>query len=245
MSRLEIYSPEGLRIDGRCWNELRNFECSINTHPNSADGSSYVRQGNTQVMCLVNGPQEPANRNQMLLDRASLNVSINVASFSTADRKKRSKGDRRIQELNTILERTFEEVIVVSNYPRTCISVSIHVIAQDGGLFAACANAMTMALVDSGIAMYDYVVSSSSGVFDVTPLLDLNHLEELDVPYLTVGIVGSSDKISLLLLENRMPLDRMEGVLAIGISGCHRIREIMDAEVRRQGAQRLSKMINN
>ena len=84
---MELYSPEGLRIDGRRWNELRRFECRINTHPNSSDGSSYVEQGNTKVMCTVQGPIEPALRSQQHLERANIEVNLNIASFSTFERK--------------------------------------------------------------------------------------------------------------------------------------------------------------
>ena len=92
---MELYSPEGLRIDGRRWNELRRFECRINTHPNSSDGSSYVEQGNTKVMCTVQGPIEPALRSQQHLERANIEVNLNIASFQLL-KGKTSRNEKKI-----------------------------------------------------------------------------------------------------------------------------------------------------
>lgn len=242
MSRFEIYSPEGLRTDGRRWNELRQFNCRINTHPKSSDGSSYVEQGATKVVCSVIGPHEPDVRSHLLTERAYVSVNINVSPFSTIDRKKRGRSDKRVQEMNSILQRTFEEAIIGHLNPRTEITINLHILAQDGGMFPACVNAATLALVDAGIPMYDYVSACSCAIIDTTPLLDPNTLEEADLSYLTVGIIGKSEKISMLLCENRMALDRIEAVLAVTIAGCHSIRDQMNHQVRAHGKDRLSKI---
>lgn len=239
---MELYSPEGLRVDGRRWNELRRFECQINTHPNSADGSSFVEQGNTKVMCMVSGPKEPPMRSQLDQNRAVIEISLNVASFSTLERKKRNRTEKRMVELRTTLERTFEQSILAHMYPRTLIEVNVQVLAQDGGLLACVTNAVTLALIDAGIAMYDYVSAVSVGLHDQTPLLDLNTLEENDMSFLTIGVVGKSEKLAMLLLEDKVPLDRLESVLGIAIAGGHRIRELMDNEVRKHGNLRLAKL---
>lgn len=242
MSKQEIYSPEGLRMDGRRWNELRRFECRINTHPSSADGSSYVEQGNSKVTCIVQGPMEPPTRAQLSTTQATLSIALNVTAFSSMDRKKRSKNERRVQEIVTSLKRAFEQSIITDKYPRTTISITCHVLALDGGLISAVMNSISLALIDAGIAMYDYISSVSAGFYDNTPLLDLNTLEENDISYLTIGIVGKSEKLALLILENKIPLDKLESVLAIAVAGGHRIRDMMDKEVRRHGELRLSKL---
>ncbi|KAM9916929.1 hypothetical protein OXX59_009688, partial [Metschnikowia pulcherrima] len=101
---------------------------------------------------------------------------------------------------------------------------------------------ITLALIDAGIAMYDYVSAVSVGIHDQTPLLDLNNLEENDMSCLTIGVVGKSEKLAMLLLEDKMPLDKLETVLGIAIAGGHRIRELMDNEVREHGLMRSSKL---
>lgn len=244
MSRMELYSPEGLRVDGRRWNELRRFECKINTHPNSSDGSSYVEQGNTKVMCVVQGPMEPPLRSQSDQNKATIEINLNIATFATMERKKRSKNEKRMIELKTTLERTFEQSILSHLYARTLIEVNVQVLALDGGLLAAITNSITLALIDAGVAMYDYVSAINVGLHDQTPLLDLNTLEENDMSCLTIGVVGKSEKLAMLLLEDKMPLDRLESLLGIAIAGGHRIRDLMDEEVRTHGSMRLTKLVS-
>ncbi|RCK58771.1 Exosome complex component SKI6 [Candida viswanathii] len=239
---MELYSPEGLRIDGRRWNELRRFECRINTHANSSDGSLYVEQGNTKVVCTVQGPLEPTLRSQQHSEHAHIEINLTIANFATFERKKRNRNEKRLVELKNILEKTFAECVLVQLYPRTIIVVNVQVLSQDGGLLAAVANGITLALIDAGIAMYDYVSSVNCGLYDTTPLLDLNNLEENDISNLTIGVIGKSEKLALLLSEDKMPLDRLENVLSLAIAGSHRIRELMDQEVRKHGNMRALKM---
>ncbi|SCV99624.1 LAFE_0A07294g1_1 [Lachancea fermentati] len=240
MSRLEVYSPEGLRLDGRRWNELRRFQCSINTHANAADGSSYLEQGNNKIITLISGPQEPKLRSQMNVNRATLAITVNITKFSKMERSKSShKNERRVLEMQTSLARTFEKNVMLHLYPRTSIDVQVHVLQQDGGLMGSLINGITLALIDAGIAMYDYISGVTVGLYDTTPLLDLNSLEENAMSSVTLGVVGKSEKLSLLLVEDKVPLDRLESVLAIGIAGSHRIRELMDEELRKHGKKRL------
>lgn len=238
MPRLELYSPEGLRVDGRRWNELRRFECQINTHPNSSDGSAYVEQGHTKIVCMVQGPMEPKLRSQIDTNNANIEVNISIANFATIHRKKRLKNEKRIVELKTAIENTLHQSVMTKLYPRTLIQINLQVLAQDGGLLAAMTNAATLALIDAGISMYDYVSAVSAGLYDQFPLLDLNTLEEHDMSYLTIGVIGKSEKLALLMLENKMPLDKLEDVLGLAIVGGHKIRDLMDEEVRAHAKRR-------
>lgn len=245
MSNQELYSPEGLRLDGRRWNELKSFSCKINTHQSSSDGSSYVQQGNTKVMCMVNGPIEPKTKSGSDANGAVISVNLNITSFSTVERRKRSKSDRRVKELVTILERTFSEAIITDLYPRTQIVIDAYVLSQDGGILSSVTNAITLAIIDAGIAMYDFISAANVGLYNnTTTLLDLNHLEENDMSFLTVGVIGKSEKVSLLLLEEKIPFDKLESLLSVGIAGAHRIKDLMDEELRRQGKRFLAKTAN-
>lgn len=57
-SRIELISPEGLRIDGRRAPELRKIKCQIGVLSSQADGSAYLEMGNTKVLVAVYGPHE-------------------------------------------------------------------------------------------------------------------------------------------------------------------------------------------
>lgn len=181
-------------------------------------------------------------RSQVNQTQAVIEMNLNIASFSTLQRRKRSKNDKRMIEMKTTLERTFEQSVMSHLYPRTLIEVNVQVLAQDGAVLATMTNAITLALIDAGVAMYDYVSAVSVGIHDQTPLLDLNVLEENDMSCLTIGVVGKSEKLAMLLLEDKMPLDKLENALAVAIAGGHRIRDLMDDEVRSHGNQRVSKL---
>ncbi|ODV59724.1 exosome non-catalytic core subunit SKI6 [Ascoidea rubescens DSM 1968] len=247
MSRQEIYSPEGLRVDGRRWNEIRRLSCKINTHPISCDGSSYLQIGNTKVMTMVHGPIEPKNKSSLLQDRAYLTVNLNIPSFSffnATTNKKLSKNSKKILELQVSLVNIFQDLIILKNYPRTQIIINTIVLNQDGSLISSIINSISLALIDSGISMYDYISSVNCGLFNSKfPILDLNYLEELDLPFLTIAIIGKSENVSFLLLENNLPLDALEKILAISISGSHRIKDLMDNQVKKSSKLRI-KSIN-
>lgn len=247
MSRLELFSPEGMRVDGRRFNELRSFECSTNTHPHSSDGSSYIAQGNTKILCLVRGPSDTLmtstsnNLNASSNIEPTISVSIIQPPYAKTERKAVSRTDRRLAELSIIIKRALQQTIVKKNYSRTIIEISITILQLDGGLLPACVNAATLALIDAGIAMYDYITAVNIALYDTFPLLDTNTLEENDLSYLTVGIVGNTDKINLLLMEDKIPLDKLQKLIDLGISGCKNIRQMMDLKIREIGTDLVSK----
>jgi len=138
-------------------------------------------------------------------------------------------------------------------YPRSQIDIYIQILQADGGLFvclfvfdphqqsqpqpqpkmtgiqAACINAATLALIDAGIPMKDYVTAVSAGCIGGKPLLDINYLEEsARGPELTVAILPKSKKITTLEMESRVHADIFEGVLALAIEGCCAIEGILD-----------------
>jgi exosome complex component RRP41 len=153
-------------------------------------------------------------------------------------------GNRRTSEMQHTLSTAYASLLLTHLYPHSTITLRLHILSQDGSLLAACINAATLALIDAGIPMTDYLCActaassstTSSDESDVSdPLLDLNGLEEQELPFLTVATLGKSDRISVLLMESRVRMERVEGMLAVGIEGCKRIREILDGVVKGYG----------
>src|ERR1700712_4122877 len=113
------------------------------------------------------------------------------------------------------------DVIHMHLFPHSTINIALHVLSLDGSLLAALINASTLALIDAGIPMSDYLTSCTAGLTSSTtnstpqvktqsaipglnnlgadedvddPLLDLNGLEEQELPYLTVATLGEGEK---------------------------------------------------
>lgn len=78
---------------------------------------------------------------------------------STQERKFRPKGDKKSTELEVLLSRTFAEAIITDLYPRSQIDIFVQVLQSDGGEAVAAINAATLAVIDAGVAMRDYVVA--------------------------------------------------------------------------------------
>lgn len=146
-------------------------------------------------------------------------------------------------------------------YPHSLISIAIRILSQDGSILAACINAATLALVDAGIPMSDYTIACTAGLAlssptirggagggegqDRTdPLLDLNGVEEQELPFLTVATLGAGEKVSVLVMESRVQVSRLESMLAVGVDGCKQVREILDKVVRAHGKKLLASVIS-
>ncbi|KAL6812779.1 exoribonuclease family, domain 1 domain-containing protein [Trichoderma camerunense] len=249
------YSLALLRIDGRRWNDLRRLHAQIHTQ-DAADGSSYLEMGHTKVMCVVTGPAEPQAGQQKRgaggggqtggqKDGASIVVNVVVAGFSSVDRKRRGRNDRRIQEMEITIQKALAANLHVHLFPHSTITVSLHVLSQDGSLLAALINATTLALIDAGIPMTDYITACTAGSTSsyaagddsADPLLDLNTQEEQELPYLTVATLGDSDKVAVLVCESRVQVSRLEGMLVVGVDGCRQMRRLLDGIVRQKGSK--------
>ncbi|KXX79848.1 Exosome complex component SKI6 [Madurella mycetomatis] len=254
------YNLALLRVDGRRWNELRRVHAQIRTQA-AADGSSYLEMGHTKVMCVVAGPSEPGPRRGGGVGsaggggggggggaggqakEAEVVVSIVIAGFSSVDRKRRGRGDKRTLEMQSTVANALAASLHTHLFPHSQISISLHVLSQDGSLLAALINAATLACVDAGIPMTDYVAACTAGSTSTyaandegaDPLLDLNHQEEQELPGLTVATLGESDRVAVLVCESRVQVSRLEGMLAVGVDGCKQVREILDRVVRERG----------
>lgn len=114
--------------------------------------------------------------------------------------------------------------------------------------------------------MSDYVVACTAGIIPSPtissgggnggeggeggdPVLDLNGTEELELAWMTVGTVGAGgeggrDRVSVLVMESsKVPVGQVEGMLAVGVDGCKRVREMLDGAVRRQGKRVLQSAV--
>ncbi|OAA38471.1 exosome complex exonuclease RRP41 [Beauveria brongniartii RCEF 3172] len=244
------YSLALLRVDGRRWNELRRLHALIRTQ-DAADGSSYLEMGHTKVMCVVSGPSEQQQNQKRggqanaSRDGATVNVNIIIAGFSSVDRKKRGRNDKRIQEMEITIAKALSSNLHTHIFPHSSISISLHVLSQDGSLLAALLNATTLALIDAGIPMNDYIAACTAGSTSsfaagddsADPLLDLNNQEEQELPYLTVATLGDSDRVAVLACESRVQVSRFQGMLVVGIDGCKQVKKFLDSVVKTKGGR--------
>ncbi|XP_061960603.1 exosome complex component RRP41 homolog isoform X2 [Populus nigra] len=206
---MEFVNPEGLRLDGRRPMEMRQLRAQIGAVA-KADGSAVFEMGNTKVIAAVYGPREVQNRSQQINDQALVRCEYSMANFSTGDRRRKPKGDRRSTEISLVIRQTMEECILTNLMPRSQIDIYVQVLQADGGTRSACINAATLALADADL---NYVEDSAGG------------------PDVTVGILPKLDKVTLLQMDAKLPIDTFENVMQLAVEGCkaiaNYIREVL------------------
>ncbi|ELU00980.1 hypothetical protein CAPTEDRAFT_140943 [Capitella teleta] len=129
MAGMELLSDQGFRVDGRKPNELRRIQCRMGVF-SQADGSAYIEQGNTKVLAAVYGPHEVrGSKSKAIHDQALINCQYSMAVFSTGERRRRPRGDKKSVEMTLHLKQTFEAAILTHLYPRSQIDIFIEVSA--------------------------------------------------------------------------------------------------------------------
>ncbi|KAJ4896349.1 3'-5'-exoribonuclease family protein [Raphanus sativus] len=208
---MEYVNPEGLRLDGRRFNEMRQIVAQVGV-VSRADGSAIFEMGNTEVIAVVYGPREIQNKSQQKNGHALVLCEYSMAHFSTGDRR-RQKNDRRSTELSLVIRQTMEASILTQLLPHSQIDIFLQVLQADGGTRSACINAATLALADAGIPMH------SAGGADVT-----------------VGILPKLDKVTLLQMDAKLPMETFETVFALASQGCkaiaERVREVLQENTK-------------
>ncbi|CAH1364711.1 hypothetical protein MTP99_001081 [Tenebrio molitor] len=230
----ELLSKIGLRLDGRRADELRRIRCKLGvfTEP---DGSAYIEQGLTKVLAAVYGPhQVRGSRTKAQHDAAVVNCQFSMAVFSTGERKRRPRGDRKSTEMSIHLKQALTAAIKTELYPWSQIDVYVEVLHADGGIYPACVNAATLALVDAGIPLKEYVCACTASLANNdVPMLDISHQEEIiGGPTLTVAALPMSGKIVLMEMSQRFHMDHLQKVLDKALQGCKDIKHILDEAVR-------------
>nr|CAB3244002.1 exosome complex component RRP41-like [Phallusia mammillata] len=234
MAGLELISDQGYRIDGRKPTELRQIRCRLGVFT-QADGSSYVEQGNTKVLASIYGPHEPSSnmRSKISHDKCIINCEYSQASFSSAERKHRPRGDRKSLDMAAHIKQTFESCIHTTLYPRSQIDIFLQILQSDGSNYCACVNAATLAIVDAGIAMKDYVCACSASLAKGTTLVDINHVEEsAGCAELSAAVMPKLNKIVYSELNGRLHEDEIGKVLDSVVLGCNDMFAVMERTVR-------------
>ncbi|CED82449.1 Exosomal 3'-5' exoribonuclease complex, subunit Rrp41 and related exoribonucleases [Phaffia rhodozyma] len=232
-SRVEILNDGGLRSDFRRPHELRTFSLSIPTSSSSsADGIATCSHGLTTVIATVHGPREAKMRSATLFDRAVLNIEVGVGSWAGNERRRRGRGDKRIQEIAAALESTFEPVIQTQLYPRSEINIYVQVLSMDGALLQTAINATTLALLTSGISLLDSLLSLTIGIHLTTPLLDLTSQEESDLPHVVLAFLPRSGKVTTAELNGRLDTERFAECLRVAGEGVGVLRKEMEGALR-------------
>lgn len=230
-----LINEEGLRIDGRKFDELRPIKIEVGTLE-KADGSAYIEWGKNKILAAVYGPREVHPRHLALPDRTLFRCRYHMAPFSTEERKSPAPSRREI-ELSKVIREAVEPAIFTELFPRTAIDVFIEVLQSDGGTRCAGITATSLALADAGIPLRDLIVACAAGKIDGQIVLDLDNIEdqkgEADLP---VAISPRTGEITLLQMDGIMSREEYEKALNLAIEGCRQVYAMQQEALKRKYA---------
>lgn len=108
----------------------------------------------------------------------------------------------------------------------------LQILQADGGNYSACVNAATLALVDAGIPMRDYVCACTAGFVEDTPLADLCHVEESGGgTSLSLALLPRSGNIALLQMDARLHQDHLDTLMEAAMTACKGLNKVLDGVV--------------
>ncbi len=218
----KMIDKEGIRIDGRKFNELRTTKIEVGVLGN-ADGSAYIEQGKNKILAAVYGPHEVHPKHLAMPDRSLLRCRYHMAPFSVEERKSPAPSRREL-ELSKVIRESLEPSIFLEYYPRTSIDLFIEVLQASGGTRCAGITVASLALADAGIPMRDLTAACASGKVEGHLVLDLTDEEdkkgEADVP---LAYMPNLNAITLLQMDGQLTLEEFDEVINLSLEGCKQL----------------------
>lgn len=181
------------RPDGRAAGQIRpiSFELGIAPH---ASGSVLVAMGNTRVICAVMIEEGvPRWMKEQGVTGGWLTAEYSMLPYSTNTRKPRdiAKGklDGRSSEIQRLIGRSLRAVVDLEKLGPRTMWVDCDVLQADGGTRTAAITGASLAVAIAcrklaeekkleSLPIRKLVAAVSAGVFDGTPVVDLNYEED-------------------------------------------------------------------
>lgn len=122
----------------------------------------------------------------------------------------------------------------------------LQILQADGSNQSACINAATLALIDAGIPMKDYVSACTVSFVNDQPLMDVNYLEEsFGGPQLSLAVLPKSGNIVMFQMDSRLHIDNLEKVLELAKKGCSDIHVLLRQTVRDYSKECVATLASN
>ena len=96
-------------------------------------------------------------------------------------------------------------------------------------------NALSLALMDAGVAMVDMISACSVGFVKNEFCLDVTQLEQnTGGAYMPIVIKARSDEIVFMQLDSRLSLDHLRQAMDPGVEGCKLVKDYIEAAIRKE-----------
>jgi ribonuclease PH len=174
-----------------------------------ASGSSYVELNGTKVFSAVYGPIEPETQQE------SATSGIVICSLEDA-----WDSSARLEGLQHKLQHTFTAAILHQAYFKTLIRIAITCVSTGASLADGATLAGSLALLDAGIQMNDFVVSCTVGFIDG----EWRPFAESEVS-VRVAILASKDEIVETEVIGGIDPATIAVAVEAAVAGCKELRQ--------------------
>ncbi|HBM86601.1 MAG TPA: ribonuclease PH [Opitutae bacterium] len=237
------------RPDARAVDQLRTiqFETGIAPH---ALGSVLVSFGDTRVICAASiDNRVPGWMRAQKVEGGWMTAEYSMLPYSTLDRKQRDisrgKADGRTIEIQRLIGRSLRAVFDLKKLTGKTIWIDCDVLQADGGTRTA---SITGAYVAAQIAIQkliakgelaenpftESVAAVSVGVYQNTPVLDLNYPEDKNATVdANLVMTGSGKYVEVQSSGEEATFTREElnALLDLGAKGIQEINELQNVAI--------------
>jgi ribonuclease PH len=237
------------RPDNRAVDALRTiqFETGIAPH---ALGSVLVSFGDTRVICAASiDNRVPGWMRAQKVEGGWMTAEYSMLPYSTLDRKQRDisrgKADGRTIEIQRLIGRSLRAVFDLKKLTGKTIWIDCDVLQADGGTRTA---SITGAYVAAQIAIQkliangeleenpftEAVAAVSVGVYQETPVLDLNYPEDKDATVdANIVMTGSGKFVEVQSSgeEATFTRDELNTLLDLGAKGITELNVLQEAAI--------------
>ena len=114
-------------------------------------------------------------------------------------------------------------------YPKSQIDLQIMVLSSDGSYKSAAFNAVSLAIMNSGIAMRDFLVATTTGLLNQVAVVDLIYQEEKKQNCeFVIVYYAKSKKIAYISLNcNKINMKDFQNLLEMSSDSCNSICKLM------------------
>ena len=222
-----------MRPSGRAPDELRKFNIT-RAYTRHAEGSVLIECGDTRVICTASiedkVPSFLKGRGQgwLTAEYGMLPRATNTRSDREAARGKQSG---RTQEIQRLIGRSLRAVTKLEALGERTIQIDCDVIQADGGTRTASITGAFIALHDAvtflnnrqafaNWPIRDFVAAVSVGIFQGTPVLDLDYPEDSDSDTdMNVVMTGSGGMVEVQGTAEGAPFSRTELDVMLALAG--------------------------
>jgi len=224
-----------MRPSGRSPDELREIKLTRN-YTKHAEGSVLVEFGHTKVICTAS-IEERVPRWLKGTGKGWVTAEYGMLPRSTGSRMgreaSRGKQGGRTMEIQRLIARSLRAVMDLQGLGERIITLDCDVIQADGGTRTASITGAYVALADAVTflqkksllkknPLYGFVASVSVGIFDGSPVLDLDYDEDSNAETdmnVVMNDAGAFIEIQGTAEGHAFRMDELNAMLALAQSG--------------------------